>query len=1143
MAANLDWMNINQTPDNPYGKSDDYEAFLDYLGALDRDLTPEMAAQPIRINVSELNDHPDYKAAAIGALQQWSATTPLRFEIVDDRPFDPALDYMQVVSPELGEEDDGSAFSAGRYVSIGQRFHDTEPDKTSPGGYVFDSFIHEFGHEFGLNHPGVYNYGGPDGDQINYLNQATWIYDRQQYSVMSYFDGIDVGETTRWSATTALAADIEAVIRRFFSTVDEDGVRTYQDIQLNTGNDVYGFGSSKLGYELEASGSLHDIGFAIHDTGGNDTIDFSGSTAGTTLDLRAGRWSSVNGHNNNVFIFAGHNADQAEYYIEKGIGSAFNDIILGNEGNNVLIGGDGADKIAGFGGNDKLDGGNQSDRIYGGTGNDVIVGGLDLLASRDQNNTKPHPTGPESKDGRDLLFGEEGNDTINAGAGDDLLDGGAGNDILRGMAGVDVFKGGDGIDTVDFSHESPFQLLVNLATNVASGGTASGDTFYSIENLIGSDDRVDRFIGTADANYFQGLGGGDLFDGGAGNDVLDGARDGDVLKGEAGNDRIIGGAGQDYIDGGDGIDTADYTIGKDSKATSGVSVDLELGTASGGDAQGNTNNGTKGDILVSIENLIGSKYGDTLFGDEGVNMIKGAAGNDSLNGGGGKDTLDGGDGVDLLAFYSSKSGVTVNLASPGEDTLISIEGLGGSAFADKLTGDGKDNSLVGQGGNDTLIGGAGNDTLDGDYRPIPPTGVGEGDGYATLGAAAKNNSMATAYDMTPDFSMTSDPDIGNSTTVRHSTVNAVGNGLSGFYKVVLTKGTTIVADMDHIADPNQLDTWIKLIRDDGGAGVLVAHNDDGGGDPGSSSGRDSQIVFTVQQDGTYYVEVGSWIDGKNGPQPVIGKGITYEINVSVTPPADDLPRIGQGGNDTLDGGSGNDVLFGGVGNDVLMGGTGVDRLYGEVGRDVLNGGAGADKLSGGNDMDTASYAGASAGVKASLLDATVNTGDAAGDTYSSIESLIGSSFVDSLHGNDNRNVIDGGAGNDYIKAYGGNDTVYGGLGRDTLFGGAGADAFVFNTTPSSTDNYDTIRDFSAADDSIWLDDAVFTALTTLGELSSALFKDIGVEARDADDRVLYNSDNGNLYYDADGSGSGFAGVLVAQLTGIPTVSAADFIVV
>ncbi|MGL5008824.1 MAG: M10 family metallopeptidase C-terminal domain-containing protein, partial [Paracoccaceae bacterium] len=104
------WIN-DQTPDNPFGKSTDYEAYLDYLGDLDRSLTPAIAADPLRINVSELNDHPEFKASAIGALQMWASVTPLQFEIVDDAPFDPATDWMQVVSPELGEEDDGSAYS------------------------------------------------------------------------------------------------------------------------------------------------------------------------------------------------------------------------------------------------------------------------------------------------------------------------------------------------------------------------------------------------------------------------------------------------------------------------------------------------------------------------------------------------------------------------------------------------------------------------------------------------------------------------------------------------------------------------------------------------------------------------------------------------------------------------------------------------------------------------------------------------------------------------------------------------------------------------------------------------------------------------------------------------------------------------
>ena len=83
------WIN-DQTPDNPFGKSEDYEAFLTYVGALNRSLTPAIAAQPLRINVHELNNHPDYKAAAIGALDLWSSVTPLRFEIVAPNWANPA---------------------------------------------------------------------------------------------------------------------------------------------------------------------------------------------------------------------------------------------------------------------------------------------------------------------------------------------------------------------------------------------------------------------------------------------------------------------------------------------------------------------------------------------------------------------------------------------------------------------------------------------------------------------------------------------------------------------------------------------------------------------------------------------------------------------------------------------------------------------------------------------------------------------------------------------------------------------------------------------------------------------------------------------------------------------------------------------
>ncbi|AFO92282.1 hemolysin [Phaeobacter inhibens] len=1106
--SNTDWWTNDQTPENPFGKSEDYEGFLDYLGALGRSLTPEIAAEPLVINLTGLNDHPAYKDAAIGALEMWSSVTPLQFEIVDDAPYDADLHWMEVVSPEIGEQSDGSAFSSDRYVSVGQRFHDTEPDITDLGGYVFDTFVHEFGHEFGLNHPGLYNYSGPGGVQINYLNNATWTYDRQQYSVMSYFDGIDVGEDTRWSAVTPLMGDIEAIIRRYFSTVDDEGVRTYQTINLNTDDNTYGFNSSEYGYLLTEDGPQHDIGFVIHDTGGDDTIDFSGSTASTILDLRAGEFSSVNGHNNNVSIFAGHNADQTEYYVETGIGSSYDDILIGNDGDNVLDGRAGNDRMAGNGGddvyfvdsiddivredenggndtvivvadgldlgdianvetiiyaggtpgtpgsdapdapnegptdaldsliigddsNETLDGGAGGNTIFGRGGDDLIIGGRDTLASRDINNTidiADLEDQTETDDGNDALYGGDGNDTINGGAGDDLLDGGDGDDLLRGQAGVDVFRGGAGIDTVDFSQESPFQLLVNLETNVASGGTASGDTFYSIENLIGSDDRIDRFIGTSDNNHFWGQGGGDVFNGGGGDDTLDGGNDGDMLYGEDGDDVLIGGSGQDYLDGGAGVDTVVYTA-----SSVGVTVDLENGTARGGDADGPVQIVGRGttirhDIIVDVENAVGSLHDDHLIGTNGENNLSGGAGDDVLSGGGGADLLDGGAGSDTADYANATRGVKLNMTNGKTegDTYVSIENLSGSGFNDRMKGDAADNVLTGQGGNDTLRGAAGDDILLGDFADaadaIPQPGLGTG--YATLGPDATNNSIETAFDISDNFSLTEDPDIFDSTSVLHTTVNATGNGQGGYYSIDLAAGTVLTIDIDGIADPNVHDSWVRLLD---GEGNIVTQNDDGGGDPGSTSNRDSSTVFVVEETGTYFIVEGSWSpDAPEGWSESVPEGSTYELNVSVEfPPAPAQP--------------------------------------GEAGADVLRGGRG-------------------------------------------------------------------------------NDLLDGGLMADTLIGGKGDDFFRFSTELGA-DNIDEIRDFDAASDTILLDSAIFSEAGEIGVLDFGAFhSSASGTALDGADRIVYNTDSGALSYDADGLG-GVDAIQFAQLQTGLQLGADDFVII
>ena len=150
--------------------------------------------------------------------------------------------------------------------------------------------------------------------------------------------------------------------------------------------------------------------------------------------------------------------------------------------------------------------------------------------------------------------------------------------------------------------------------------------------------------------------------------------------------------------------------------------------------------------------------------------------------------------------------------------------------------------------------------------------------------------------------------------------------------------------------------------------------------------------------------------------------------------------FGYNGNDRLFGQEGNDYLNGGNGNDILNGGNGDDELIGGSGNDTLIGGEGHDHHDGGGGNDTVSYEDSDQSVNVDLA-AGLGLGGAAGDTYTSIENVIGSDYNDRIEGNDVANVITAGAGRDYITDGGGNDTVYAGADNDIMYAGAGADKY------------------------------------------------------------------------------------------------------
>jgi Ca2+-binding RTX toxin-like protein len=282
-------------------------------------------------------------------------------------------------------------------------------------------------------------------------------------------------------------------------------------------------------------------------------------------------------------------------------------------------------------------------------------------------------------------FPSGADDTLLGGAGADTMDGGGGNDVLNGGAGADQLIGGLGTNTATYI-DSPAGVTVLLDIGTASGGDAQGDTLSGIQNVTGS---------TLD----------DLLKGDLGDNVLDG---------NSGNDTLNGGFGADQLIGGSGIDTATYI---DSGGA--VTVNLASGATSGGHAQG--------DALLQIENLTGGPFGDTLIGNDGVNVLSGLDGDDVLMGAGGDDvliggrladTLVGGDGIDTASYVNSSAAVQVSLATgngtDGEatgDTLSTIENLTGSSNNDTLQGDSAVNVLNGGAGDDVLKGGGGADQL------------------------------------------------------------------------------------------------------------------------------------------------------------------------------------------------------------------------------------------------------------------------------------------------------------------------------------------------------------------------------------------------------------------------------------------------
>src|SRR3954469_15815442 len=131
---------------------------------------------------------------------------------------------------------------------------------------------------------------------------------------------------------------------------------------------------------------------------------------------------------------------------------------------------------------------------------------------------------------------------------------------------------------------------------------------------------------------------------------------------------------------------------------------------------------------------------------------------------------------------------------------------------------------------------------------------------------------------------------------------------------------------------------------------------------------------------------------------------------------------------------------------------------------------------------------------------------------------------DSLLGGDGSDTVSGGPGNDFVSGNAGTDWVEGGSGNDEVRGGSGQDSIAFHEFGAA--NADLLSDFDAGWDNLQLDAAAFTQIGATGRMVSGdarFFSAPGASGgHDADDRIVYNSTTGQLYYDADGNGAGAA---------------------
>ncbi len=491
---------------------------------------------------------------------------------------------------------------------------------------------------------------GGAGDDLYVVNTAV------DQVVEATAEGNDTVES---SNSYVLSVHIENLT--LIGTAQTSGTGNSQN-NLMTGNSGSNTLDGSTGADTLAGGTGSDT-YIVDNTG---DVVIETSALASEVDVVQANVSFVLGSNIEQLWLTGENAIDA-------IGNALNNLLSGNIDENVLNGMGGTDTAS------YLDASTGVEVNLVITDYQYTVGdGFDQLISIENLIGSAF---------NDSLTGDAGGNQLSGGNGNDTLDGGAGNDTLNGGDGSDLMQGGSGSDTYFFS----------MGDRIADSGPSTDfDAIYSaysyrlgndIEALYLSGGLNINGTGNAQANKLIGNAGSNRLDGGDGNDTLDGS---------IGADTMLGGNGSDvyYVDNaGDVVTETSITGGSDVVLCQLSTYTLET----------NIENGR---IMSTITaNITGNTLDNVLFAGVGNNILDGDSGLDTVS------YLYGSAGTNGVSV-SLNSSVTQNTGGSGSDTLINIENLTGSNYADNLTGDAENNVLNGGTGRDTLTGGAGNDIFD-----------------------------------------------------------------------------------------------------------------------------------------------------------------------------------------------------------------------------------------------------------------------------------------------------------------------------------------------------------------------------------------------------------------------------------------------